>query len=151
MKWVTWESIGVDRMACAWLIRRFIDPRAEFIFIPLGSTALPDGCEPFDIPGVRLSHRGSQSTFHTMLGEYQLEDPLLHRLANIVDEADVTQDVPLEAEAEGLDFICRGLRLISENDHIALERGQLIYDAAYAQLAAESNQSSPSDKPRRSS
>lgn len=134
MKWITWERIGVDRIGCAWLITRFIDPQAEFVFIPSGTSSFPEGCEPFDIPGVRLSHRGSHSTFHTVLEEYQLVDPLLHRIANIVDEADVSQEITLEPVAEGLDFICRGIRLISENDQIAVERGRLIYDALYAQL-----------------
>ena len=138
MKWVTWENIGVDRMACAWLIRRWIDPKAEFLFIPMGEKSLPEDAEPFDIPGVRLSHRGGHSTFHTILKEYHLDDPLLKRIANIVDEADVTQDVTIESIADGLDFICRGLRLISENDQIAVDRGQLIYDAVYDQLKMDS-------------
>jgi len=138
MKWVTWEQIGVDRMGCAWLILRFIDPQAEFVFKASGSSPLPEGCEPFDIPGVRLSHRGGHSTFHTILNEYHLDDPLLHQIANIIDEADVAQDVTLESVAEGLDFVCRGMRLISENDQIAVERGQLIYNAVYAQLKSES-------------
>ena len=137
MKWVTWENIAVDRMACAWLIRRWIDPEAEFLFIPMGEKSVPEDGEPFDIPGARLSHRGGHSTFHTMLKEYQLADPILQRLANIVDEADVTQDVSLEPIADGLDFVCRGMRLISENDQIAVERGKLIYDAVYAQLKLE--------------
>ena len=138
MKWVTWENIGVDRIACAWLIRRWIDPKAEFLFISMGEKSLPEGTEPFDIPGVRLSHRGGHSTFHTILKEYHLDDPLLQRIANIVDEADVTQEVTIEPIAYGLDFICRGLRMISENDQMAVERGQLIYDAIYAQLKSDS-------------
>ena len=137
MKWVTWENIGVDRMGCAWLIRRWIDPQAEFIFIPMGEKSFPEDAEPFDIPGVRLSHRGAHSTFHTILKEYNLDDPLLQRIANIVDEADVTQDVTLESIADGLDFICRGMRLISEDDQIAVERGQLIYEALYAELSRD--------------
>ena len=137
MKWVTWENIGVDRMACAWLIRRWIDPQAEFIFIPMGEKSFPEDAEPFDIPGVRLSHRGAHSTFHTILKEYNLDDSLLQRIANIVDEADVTQDVTLESIADGLDFICRGMRLISEDDQIAVERGQLIYDALHAELSRD--------------
>ncbi len=137
MKWVTWEEIGVDRMGCAWLIQRFIDRQAEFVFIPSGSNRLPEDGEPFDIPGVRFSHRGGHSTFHTLLNEYHLDDPVLLRVANIIDEADIAQDVMLEPRAEGLDFICRGLRLISEDDSIAQERGLLIYDAVYAQLKSE--------------
>ena len=137
MKWVTWENIGVDRMACAWLIRRWIDPEAEFLFILMGEKSFPDDAEPFDIPGVRLSHRGGHSTFHTILKEYHLDDPLLDRIANIVDEADVTQDVTVESIADGLDFICRGLRRISKDDFEAMERGQLIYEALYAELSRD--------------
>ena len=137
MKWVTWENIGVDRMACAWLIRRWIDPEAEFLFIPMGEKSFPEDAEPFDIPGVRLSHRGGHSTFHTILKEYQLDDPLLQRIANIVDEADVTQAVTIESIADGLDFICRGLRRISKDDFEAMERGQLIYEALYAELSRD--------------
>jgi hypothetical protein len=139
MKWVTWEHVMVDRMACAWLIKRFIDPEAEFLFIPAGQKPLPDGAEPFDLPGVRLSHRRGHSTFHTMLREYDLEDPILHRIAQIVDEADVVQDVAVEPAAPGLNLICRGLRLSSPDDPTALERGALIYEALYAQLASEAS------------
>lgn len=139
MKWVTWEHVMVDRMACAWLIKRFIDPQAEFRVIPAGHKPLPDGAEPFDLPGVRLSHRRGHCTFHTMLREYHLKDPILHRIAQIVDEADVVQEVAVEPAAPGLDLICRGVRLISPDDHVALERGALINEAIYAQLAGESS------------
>lgn len=138
MKWVTWENIGVDRMACAWLILRFLDADAEFLFIPVGHMPPPEGYEPFDIPGVRLTHRGGHCTFHTMLREYQLTDPVLARIASIIDEADTAQDVTLEPIADGLDFICQGLRLTSADDHAAVERGRLIYEALYAQIAFES-------------
>lgn len=138
MKWVTWENVGVDRMACAWLIRRYIDANAVFLFIPAGSKSWPKGTEPFDLPGVRLTHRRGHSTFHTMLREYDLKDPILQRIARIVDEADVVQEINVEPIAPGLDFICRGIRLTSPDDTTALERGALIYDALYAQLKAES-------------
>lgn len=138
MKWVTWEHIGVDRMGCAWLILRFIDQQAKFVFIPSGQTTLPEDGEPFDIPGVHLSHRGGHSSFHTILDEYSLGDPRLHRIANIIDEADVTQEIVVESIAAGLDYICRGMRLISEDDQIAVERGRLIYDALYAQVGSDS-------------
>ncbi len=137
MKWVTWRDVGVDRMGCAWLIRRFIDPTAEFLFVAPGTGSLPEGAEPFDIPGTRLSHRRGHSSFHTMTQEYGLDDPILGRLAQVVDEADVTQEVMVEPAAPGLDLICRGIRLTSPDDHIAVERGALIYDALYAQLAAD--------------
>jgi len=134
MKWVTWQDVGVDRMACAWLIRRFIDSDAEFLFVPVGHTPLPSDTEPFDIPGVRLSHQRGHCTFHTLLRVYELADPALQRIARMVDEADVVQEVALEPAAPGLDLICRGLRLTSPDDYVALERGALIYDGLYAQL-----------------
>ena len=137
MKWVTWENVAVDRMACAWLIRRFIDPQAELVFVPAGYKPLPDGAEPFDIPGAKYSHRRGHCTFHTLLREYDLKDPVLQRIAQIVDEADVVQEAAVEPAAPGLDLICRGLRRISPDDLAALEHGALIYDALYAELKAE--------------
>jgi hypothetical protein len=137
MKWVTRKNVAVDRMACAWLIRRYIDAAAEFVFIQPGQKPLPDGAEPFDMPGVRLSHRRGHCTYHTMLREYHLTDPVLRRIARIVDEADVVQEVAVEPVAPGLDLLCRGLRAISPDDGVALERGALLYDALYAQLARD--------------
>lgn len=137
MKWVTWEHVGVDRMACAWLIKTYLDPQGEFLFVPVGAKTLPEGAEPFDIPGVRLSHHRGHSTFHTMLRAYDLSDPVLERIARLVDEADVVQEVALEPAAPGLDVICRGLQLISPDDQTALIRGHLLYDALYAVLASE--------------
>ena len=138
MKWVTWERVGVDRMGCAWLISRSIDDKAEFVFVPAGHTPLPDGCEPFDIPGVRLSHQHGHCSFHAIIAQYNLDDPVLMRIANIIDEADIAQDVVLEPVAAGLDLICRGIRLTCPDDLTAIERGTLIYEALYAQLAADS-------------
>lgn len=140
MKWVTWKQVGVDRMACAWLIKKYLDPQAEFLFVPTGQKPLPEGVEPFDIPGVRLSHHRGHCTFHTMLREYDLSDPVLQRIARVVDEADTVQDVILEPVAMGLDVLCQGIRLISPDDQIALERGKLLYDALYAQFASELTQ-----------
>lgn len=137
MKWATWENVGVDRMGCAWLILRFIDPQAEFRFVPVGQTPLPEGYEPFDIPGVRLTHRRGHCTFHTILHEYGLHDPILQRIAQMIDEADVVQEVTVEPVAAGLDFICQGIRRISLDDPTAIEHGRLLYEALYAQLATE--------------
>jgi hypothetical protein len=137
MRWVTWEQVGVDRMACAWLICGFIDREAEFIFVPAGQKPLPDGAEPFDIPGARLSHHRGHSTFHTMLHRYELKDPVLRRIARIVDEADVVQEVAVEPAAPGLDLICRGIRATSPDDLTALQRGAIIYEALYAQLSSD--------------
>ncbi len=137
MKWVTWENVGVDRMACAWLIKRFIDPQAEFLFITPGQKPLPGDAEPFDIPGVKYSHRRGHCSFYTLLREFNLKDPVLLRIAQMVDEADVVQEAFVEPAAPGLDLICRGLRRTSSDDHTALERGAQIYAALYAELAAE--------------
>ena len=138
MKWVTWEHIGVDRMACIWLIRRWLDPNAEFTFIPRGEKPLPEQGEPFDIPSARYSHHDGHCTLYTMLKEHKINDPILLRIAQIVDEADEIQHVNVEPAAPGLDLICRGLSQISRDDFEALERGSLIYDALYAQLKLDS-------------
>ena len=140
MKWVTWEQVGVDRMACAWLIKKYLDPEAAFLFVPVGAKPLPEGAEPFDIPGTRFSHHRGRCTFATLLRTYDLNDPVLEQIARIVDEADVVQEVTVEPAAPGLDLLCRGLRRISADDHEALDRSGLLYDALYAQLASESGE-----------
>ena len=137
MKWVTWENIGVDRMACAWLIRRWIDPKAEFHFIPMGEKSFLEDAEPFDIPGARYSHHGGHCTFYGLLKEHELKDPILARIAQMVDEADEIQEITVEPAALGLDLICRGLRRISKDDFEAMERGGLIYEALYAELSRD--------------
>ncbi len=135
MKWVTWEYIGVDRMACIWLIRRWIDPKAEFLFIP-ATSPLPKGAEPFDIPGVRFSHHRGHCSFHSLIKEHRLKDPVLMRIASIIDEADLVQEVNVEPIAPGLDAICRGIRRTSADDYEALEHGIRLYEALYAELSA---------------
>lgn len=135
MKWVTWENIGVDRMACAWLIQRWIDPKAEFVFIPRGAKLEAKDGEPFDIPGSRYSHHSGHCTFYTFLREHKLNDPILERIARMVDEADVVQEIKVEPAAMGLDLICRGLRQISKDDFEAVKHGCLVYEALYAELA----------------
>ncbi len=137
MKWVTWENVGVDRIGCAWLIRKRIDPQAIFLFVPVGTYDLPNGAEPFDIPGARLSHHQGHCSFHAFVREYQLDDPILRRIARIIDEADTVQEVRVEPAAAGLDLICEGIRLTSPNDDTALEHGARVYDALYARLSLE--------------
>lgn len=135
MKWLTWQDIGVDRMACIWLIKRRIDPDAEFIFVPAGTQPLPGNVEPFDIPGVRFSHHRGHCSFVALLKELKLKDPILHKIGQIVDEADIVQEIALEPTSPGLDLVCRGLRRTSKDDFEAAERGCLIYDALYAELS----------------
>jgi hypothetical protein len=134
MRWVTWENVGIDRLGCAWLILREIDSGAEFVFVPRGG-ALPADAEPFDIPGVRFSHHGGHCSFHALLKHHRLTDPVLHRIARIIDEADTVQAVRVEPAAAGLDLICEGIRLISRDDREAVERGRVVYDALYARLS----------------
>jgi hypothetical protein len=136
MKWVTWENVGVDRIGCAWLIRRHVDPQATFTFIPRGAE-VPGGAEPFDIPGVRFSHHGGHCSFHAILKHHKLKEPVLDRIARIIDEADTVQEVSVEPASTGLDLICEGLRLTSPDDQTAIDRGMLVYDALSARLKAE--------------
>lgn len=139
MKWVTWENVGVDRMACAWLIKKWIDSEAEFLFIPVGQKPSLKDTKSFDIPGVGFTHRKGHCSFHTMLQEFKIKDPILKRIAQIVDEADTVQEAFLEPIAPGLDYICDGIRLTSQDDLVALERGSLVFEALYAQLSSEEN------------
>ena len=144
MKWVTWENVGIDRIGCAWLILRNIDPKATFVFIQRGA-AIPPDAEPFDIPDVRFSHHGGHCSFHALVEHYKISDPVMHRIARIIDEADTVQSVNIEPAAAGLDLICEGVRLISPNDHAAIELGKQVYDALYARLAFERGQTTVSD------
>lgn len=136
MKWVTWENVGVDRIGCAWLILKELDSRAEFMFVKRGDE-LPVGAEPFDIPGVKFSHHNGHCSFYALLKHHNLTDPILQRIARIIDEADTIQQVNVEPTAAGLDCICEGLRLISSSDLEAIQRGCLVYDSLYARLAQE--------------
>lgn len=136
MKWVTWENVGVDRIGCAWLIRRWIDPQAEFTFIPRGQP-VPAEAEPFDIPGVQFSHHHGHCSFHAIFQAHELNDPVLERIARIIDEADTVQAASVEPSAAGMDLICEGVRLISADDQSSLERCAMVYDALYAKLQAE--------------
>jgi hypothetical protein len=137
MKWVTRGNIKVDRVACPWLIRRFIDPTAEFLFVPedqLRGTAQREEAVPFDVPRlpeVKLNHRGERCTFEAILEDYQLADPALHRLALIVRAADVQGQEHVAPEGSGLRAMAQGFAWlgIPDEDRLALEFP--IYDALY--------------------
>jgi hypothetical protein len=137
MKWVTWENVGVDRISSAWLIARFIDPEAEFRFIRKGERISEADGTPFDVPGVRLTHRRGHCTFCTILKEYELKDPVLDRLGAVIDAADTVHDLLPPPEAAGVDLIFRGLRKVTGDDFKALETGFVIMDALYRQLSDE--------------
>jgi hypothetical protein len=133
VKWVTWENVGVDRIGCAWLIQRVIDPDAVFEFVKRGSP-LPIDAEPFDIPDAKFGHHDGHCSFHALLKHSKSNDPVLHRIARIIDEADTVQAVHVEPASAGLDLICEGLRLISKDDADAIAKGSVVYDALYKRL-----------------
>lgn len=117
MRWATRANIHIDRAACAWLIRRFIDPEATFVFLT-DPDQLPNHTTGFDMRGVDLSHHGSNCSFETILDRYQLTtDPALQRLAEIVHEADLDDERYDAPEAPGLDAILRGLSMTGNDEH----------------------------------
>lgn len=137
MKWITWSGVGVDRIACAWLIRRVVDRDAEFIFIRRGSDWKQLDGIAFDIPGASLSHRRGRCTFCTVLKEYSISDRIMDQICAIVDAADSVNDLLPPPEAAGIDVICRGLIKVLKNDAKALEVGAILFEALYVQLAEE--------------
>jgi hypothetical protein len=130
MRWATRAGIHVDRTACAWLIRRFTDPEAEFVFVH-DPDEVPEDATAFDMRGAELSHRSGGCTFETMLAHYQLNDPALSDLARIVHEADLEDERYDAPEGRGLDVILRGLSLIAESDAHMLQLSGPIYDGLY--------------------
>ena len=138
MKWVTRRKARVDRIACPWLIRRFVDPAAEFLFVPDGEvmeTARREGAVPFDVPGAELGHHGDQCSFDAFLDKYKLADPALNALARIVRGAD-TDARDIAKEAWGLYAVASGFREISRDDHENIARQFPVYDALYAYCSA---------------
>ena len=134
MKWITRERPKIDRIACPWLITRFIDPDAEFVFAPPAEVkrlAAELGATPFDVEGVELSHDGPLCSFDALLAKYRLEDPALAELAVIVRGAD-TARLDLAPQAAGLLAISLGLSHNFQDDHEQLRHGFVIYDALYA-------------------
>lgn len=134
MKWVTRARPKVDRVACPWLIKRFVDPDAEFRFVPADevlAVAEREGAVPFDVPGVELGHHGPECSFDAIIKKYGLDDPALARLALIVRGAD-TDARGLAPESPGLEAIAEGFRLVFSDDHELLAREFPVYDALYA-------------------
>ena len=136
MKWITREKVKVDRVACPWLIRRFIDPQAEFLFVPADQVmerAAKEGATPFDVPGVELGHHNGRCSFEAILDKYRLDDPALRLLGQIVHGADVTPDLYGRPEAPGLKAVAEGFRLLGlRDDHEVLAKESVVYDALYA-------------------
>lgn len=142
MKWVTRERPKIDRIACPWLIARFIDPQAEFLYVPADQVqriADETGAVPYDIPGVEMGHVGELCSFDAFLKKYQLNDPALQRLAAIVRGAD-TGRPDLAPQSHGLLAISLGLSRNFPDDHELLRHGKLIYDALYTWCQSCSNE-----------
>lgn len=134
MKWVTRERPKIDRIACPWLIKRFIDPSGEILYAPTKdvlAVAAKEGAVPFDVPGVELTHAGPLCSFDAFLEKYHLEDPALARLAEIVRAAD-TDTLDRSPQAPGLLAITLGLAANIQDDQELLRIGLIVYDALYA-------------------
>jgi hypothetical protein len=134
MKWITRERPKIDRIACPWLIERFIDREAEFLFVPperVLAEAQRCGATPYDVPGVELTHLGPQCSFDAFLARYRLDHPALQTLATIVRGAD-TDRLDMAPQCAGLLAISLGLGLNYVDDHALLRQGFIVYDALYA-------------------
>ncbi len=135
MKWVTRSHVHVDRVACPWLITRFIDNEAEFLFVPknqVAQVAQETGAIPFDAPGVELGHHEGRCSFESILLKYGLTEPGLLRLAQIVHAADIAADLDRDPLARGLEAIASGYSLRYPNDDKNLAAQFEVYDALYA-------------------
>lgn len=135
MKWVTRSHVHVDRVACPWLITRFIDSEAEFIFVPksqVEQVAKETGAIPYDAPNVELGHKDGKCSFESIIEKYGLTDPALLRLAQIVHAADIGADLHTDAIAPGLEAIAVGYSLRFPEDTENLSRQFDVYDALYA-------------------
>ncbi len=136
MKWVTRKNASVDRIACPWLVKRFIDPEAEFLYVlapDVAAVAEREGAIPYDVGGVELGHVDGRCSFESIIVKYGLRDPALDRLAKIVHGADVTADLGIAPEAAGLKAIAHGFAMVhGEDDHLKIELESPLYDALYA-------------------
>jgi hypothetical protein len=129
MKWATRPGCHVDRAGCAWLLRRFVDPDATFVFVD-DPDDVPAEATPFDMRGVELSHHDGDCSFETILRHYGLDDPVLWDLAHLVHEADLADDRFDEPAAPGLDLICRGLTFVADDERV-LAVSSVIFDGLY--------------------
>ena len=129
MRWATREHCHIDRAACAWLVRRFIDPEAEFVFVA-DPDEVPADATPFDMRGVELSHHGGDCTFETLLRHFGLEDPVLWEMGKLVHEADLADERFDEPAAAGLNVISRGLSLVLDDEKM-LGVSAAIFDGLY--------------------
>ena len=135
MKWITRSHVHVDRVACPWLITRFVDSEAEFLFVPrnqIEKVAAETGAIPFDAPGVELGHVDGRCSFESIIAKYDLKEPGLLRMAKIVHAADVSADIASDPIASGLEAIASGYSLLFPEDVENLAHQFDVYDALYA-------------------
>jgi hypothetical protein len=146
MKWITRERVKVDRVACPWLIRKFVDPAAEFLFVPadqVHAIAEREGAIPYDVAGVELGHHGQECSFEAILKKYDLMDnnPALALMGKIVNAADTDNTLWNRPEGPGLEAIAEGFRHLGFRDDHEINRAQwIVYDALYAYCQQESKQ-----------
>lgn len=141
MKWITREKVKVDRVACPWLIRKFVDPQAEFLFVPADqvmAVAEREGATPYDVKGVELGHHGQECSFEAILRKYDLmKDPALALLGKIVNGADTDNTLWQQPEGPGLEAIAEGFRHLGlADDHAMLQAESIVYDALYGYCQA---------------
>jgi hypothetical protein len=135
MLWVTRSHVHVDRVACPWLITRFIDNQAEFLFVPrnqVEKAVKEEGAIPFDVLGVELGHHETRCSFESFIEKYELKDPALLRMARIIHAADIVQDLDTDPLARGLEAIATGFSLRYPEDEVNLGFQFEMYDALYA-------------------
>lgn len=133
MKWVTRQYVHVDRTACPWLIKRFVDPKAEFIFVPveqIKEIVRKEKAIPYDTPNVELGHHGDKCSFDAIIEKYKIKDAAVLELAKIVRAAD-TDKAEAAPEAAGLDAVMTGISIVAKDDHEAVEKAWPVYDAFY--------------------
>lgn len=136
MKWITRERVKVDRVACPWLIKKFIDPKAEFLFVPrekVVEIAKKEDAIPYDIDGAELGHKGDHCSFEAIIERYKIKDPAVLLLAQIVNGADVSPKLYERPEGPGLKAVAEGFRHLGlKDDHEILKKEFIVYDALYA-------------------
>ena len=139
MKWVTRQYVHVDRTACPWLIKRFVDPKAEFIFVPIEKIeeiVKKEKATPYDAPGVELGHHGEKCSFDSIVEKYKINDPAVLELAKIVRAAD-TDKIGTIPEAAGFKAIMEGIVTVAKDDHEAIEKAKPVYEALYTNCKIE--------------
>jgi hypothetical protein len=132
MKWVTRENVHVDRTACPWLIKKFVDTKAEFIFVPVDKieeVVRKEGAIPFDAPDVELGHHGDKCSFDSVIAKFKIKNPAVLELAKIVRSADT--DSKTAPEGAGLSATMTGISIAAKNDHEAIKNASPVYDALY--------------------